>query len=641
MKPEDVKNLIENSDEFTTTFLGTRTSQLGVEENVGIEDSKRSIHVLNTGPTGYGKTQLMIHAALQDAYKDQGFCLINPKGDAINQIIAKLPEDRLDDVVYINPGGKQVPSINVLEPHITEDMTQMHKENQKEIIVSDLIDLFKRQSENWGDQFGRVLETLLRAHLDLNIYHNESNSLLDVFQCVINQDALVDLIDRTQDQVIREQLVRIREDMTSYELEPLQRRLNDFVMNATIREVVASEESGVNFREAVNQEKIILVDIQKGEVGSTVSELVGSIIITKVWAAAQSRITQKPEDRTPFYLYVDELQNFGSEGSALSTMLSEAREYRLGCWLATQYLSKLDTQMRRAVVNNCRTKIIFNPTGSDNENRIAGLLNNVSKNELKSLGKYRAALQAPAEQSQSDAVIFDAYPPWNGDRDRVPDIKQQQAITTSSNGANAQVSQSLGKGKNAGGEAHKELLATAKQRLEEREGIQVNLLYQDTGDDKPDGKVILPDNSIAHLEAEHSTLSKPVKVLHNYQRAIEAGNEAIFAVEQGNAVKLQNILQDPKNRQGQQYEDEHGTYTYYTDTDGDPFTEFEDIENGEYRIIEIQEDQLEIHNEKIEPECPELEYNSEEELQSFCIHRDDNGFCTALETQCTLTHNDE
>jgi len=635
MNPEDVQNLIENSDEFTTTFLGSHTSTLGVEENVGIDDNKRDIHVLNTGPTGYGKTQLMIHAALQDAYKDQGFCLVNPKGGAINQVLAKLPEDRLDDVVYINPGGENIPSINVLEPHITEDMSREHKENQKEIIVSDLIDLFKRQSESWGDRFGRVLETLLRAHLDLNIYQDEQNSLMDVFRCVINQDQLVDLIDRTEDQVIREQLVRVREDMTSYELEPLQRRLNDFVMNSTIREVVASEESGVNFREALNQEKIILVDIQKGEVGSTVSELVGSIVITKVWAAAQSRITEDPENRTPFYLYVDELQNFGSEGSALTTMLAEAREYRLGCWLATQYLSKLDTKMRRAVVNNCRSKIVFNPDSSDNENKIAGMLNGVSKTELKTLGKYRAALQTPAERSQNDAVLFDTYPPWEGDRERVPDIKEKQAITSDPGGATAQVSQSLGKGNNAGGDTHKELLAHAKQQLEKREGIQVNLLYQDTGEDKPDGKVILPDGSIAHLEAEHSTLSKPAKVLTNYHRATQEDRETIFVVEQGRAKKLENIVSDPVNRRGDTYEDENGSFDYYQ-ADDTEFTETGDLENAEYRIIEVSDNDLEIHNEPVDAECPELDDNTQEDLEQFCLHREEDGYCTALGQPCVL-----
>jgi len=635
MNTEEVQNLISSTENLNTTYLGSRESDLGVEENVGLSDDKRLTHVLNIGPTGYGKSQLMTHVALQDAEKDHGLAIINPKGDLIDEFLAKLPEDREDDVVYINPAREPVTPINVLDSYVTEEMSEAQKENQKEIIVSDLIDLFKRQSENWGDQFGRVLETLLRAHLDLNIKKDAGKSLLDVFRCVVNQDSLTELIDDTEGEIIRQQLVRVKEDMTSYEMEPLQRRLNDFVMNPTIRRVIGPEESGLDFREAVNNGKIVLVDIQKGEVGETVSQLVGSIVVTKIWAAAQSRVTQPIEERIPFFLYVDELQNFGGEGSNFTKILAEAREYRLGLWLATQYLHQLATDMRRAVTNNCRTKITFNPSGSEDETRIAGMFQGLSKTQLKALGKFRAAVQQPSEKSHNSATLFDTYPPWEADYSDVDDLKQQGTAATSQGTSQIKASQSLGQGNNAGGDKHKELLAESKKKMEER-GFQVNLLYQDTGDDKPDGHVHMPDGDIAHLEAEHSTLSRPVKVLRNLQRAVEQGKEVFYVVEEGKAAKLQNIVEDPKNRRGSEYEDDDGSYSYYKDENGEAFTQFKDLENAEYRIIEVQGDELEVHDEAVEPECPELEDNSREDLEAFCLHRDEGGFCTELEQQCVL-----
>ncbi|MFA1610065.1 type IV secretory system conjugative DNA transfer family protein [Halobellus rubicundus] len=641
MTPEEAQNLIENSDAFTTTFIGTRTSKLGVEEDVGIPDDQRRLHVLTTGPTGYGKTQVMIHAALQDSYKNRGFCFLIPKGGAEKQILSKLPEDRLDDVLYINPGESPLPSINVLQPHTTEEMTRQQKENQKEIIVSDLIDLFKRQSENWGDQFGRVLETLLRAHLNQNIYHGQNKSLLDVFHCVTQDEELSDLIDQTEDPVIRRQLVQVKEDLSSYEMGPLQRRLNDFVMRPTIRKIISSQHSDINFRKAVNQGKIILVDIQKGEIGETVSTLVGSIIITQVWAAAQSRITQTPENREPFYLYVDELQNFGSEGSALAQMLAEAREYRLGLWLATQYISNLDSKtMQEAVLNNCRSKILFQPSDSENKNRLISTLNQISKNEINQLGRYRAILQTPSRKTQKPAVKIDTYPPWTGDRDNIDDLEDRCSVASENPEQETRLKQSLGKGNNAGKEKHRELLAQAKKQLEQkRDGIQVQLLHQGAGEDKPDGKVILPDDTVAHLEAEHSTLSKPAKVLTNYLRAAQQGRETIFVVEQGNAVKLQNIVEEPVNRRGNDHEDQDadGSYSYYTNQDGEEFTQIDELQNSEYRIIEIHEDQLEIHNSPVEPECPELDHNDREDLENFCLYREEDGHCTALNQKCVLT----
>ena len=636
MNPEETQTLIKSTADLATTYLGSRESNLGVEENIGLDDGKRLTHVLNVGPTGYGKSQLLTHVALQDAEKGHGLAVINPKGDLIDEFLGKLPEDREDDIVYINPARDPVTPINVLEPHVTEEMSEAQRENQKEIIVSDLIDLFKRQSENWGDQFGRVLETLLRAHLDLNIQKNQGNSLLDVFRCVVNQDQLTELIDDTDDQIIREQLVRVKEDMSSYEMEPLQRRLNDFVMNPTIRRVIGPEQSGVNFRDVVDDSKILLVDIQKGEVGETVSQLIGSITTTKIWAAAQSRVTQPIEERTPFFLYVDELQNFGGEGSNFTKILAEAREYRLGLWLASQYLHQLATDMRRAVTNNCRTKITFNPSGTEEENQIAGMFHGVSKQQLKAMGQYRAAVQKPSEESHNSAVLFDTYPPWKADHSNVEQLKKQGTAPVSQNTSQVKASQSLGQGNNAGGDKHQELLAQAKKQLEER-GFTVNLLYQDTGDNKPDGHVHLPSGEIAHLEAEHSTLSRPVKVLHNLQRAVKEDRETFYVVEDGKAAKLQNIVDDPKNRRGNEYNDEKGSYTYYKDENGEPFTQFEELEKAEYRVIEVKEDDLEVHNEPVQPECPELDANSRDDLKAFCLHRDENGFCTELEQNCVLT----
>ena len=410
--PQETRNLIENSDNFNTTYLGTRTSSLGVEENIGIHDEKRVLNVANIGPTGYGKTQLMVHAALQDLYKDHGIAIINPKGGLINELIAKMPENRHDDIIYINPAQSNVTPVNILDAPLHEDMTVPQKENQKEIIVSDLISVLKRYSENWGDRFGRVIETLLRSHLDLNIYHNESNTLLDVFHTASNKNALGELIDRTRDDLLHEELLTIKNELTERELEPAVRRLKDFVENKTVKRVIDTPSNEVDFREAIQNGKIILVDIQKGEIGTLPAQIIGTITITQIWAAVQSRINTPEKERERFYLYIDELQNFAQEGSNLKHILAECREYGMGLWIASQYLNQLSPEMRQAVSNNCRTKIFFNPSGSEDVSKIAGMLNNVKRENLTGLGKYRAVVQTPSEESYSDATFFSTYPPY-------------------------------------------------------------------------------------------------------------------------------------------------------------------------------------------------------------------------------------
>ena len=101
-------------------------------------------------------------------------------------------------------------------------------------------------------------------------------------------------------------------------------------------------------------------------------------------------------------------------------------------------------------------------------------------------------------------------------------------------------------------------------------------------------------------------------------------------------LSAQLIVDDPKNRRGDQYQDENGSYSYYTDESGEAYTDFIEVEEAEYRVIEIGEDKLELHDQKIEPECPELQHNTEEDLQAFCLHRDEDGFCTELEQPCVL-----
>lgn len=635
MEPDDVHGLLQSAGDLPYTYLGSRESQLGTEQNVTLADENRFMHVLTVGPTGYGKTQLMVHSALQDAYKGHGFCMVNPKGDAIDELLAKLPEARHDDIVYINPGRDHLTPINVLEPHITEDMTPAQQENQKEIIVADLIALFRRYSENWGDRFGRVLETLLRAHLDLNMRQpDDQYTLLDVFQCVISDEQLTELIDQTSDQVTREQLVRVKEDMGTYEMEPLQRRLNDFVMNQTVRRVITASESGVDFRDAINNNRIILVDVQKGDVGEMVAQLVGSIVITKIWAAAQSRITIPEAERNPFFLYTDELQNFSGEGSNFTKILSEGREYRLGCWLASQYLRQLAPEMRQAVATNCRTKIVFNPAGSDDVTKLAHMLNGIEKSTLKALGRYRAAIQQPAETQHRNAILFDTYPPWTADRDGIDQLKREATFDTTGTGRQGQLSPTTGRGANAGGEAHDELLQAAHDHFTDA-GFQVNLLYQDAGDEKPDGHVILGDQ-IAHLEAESATLTKPAKVLRNLRRAAEQDRECLFIVQQGDAPKLMNILEDPVNRRGNDHEDVDGSFSYYTGEDGEPMDDLATLQAADYRIFSVRDGTLVEYETDEEPECPELDHSDRNELEAFCLFRQDDGFCDALGQQCVL-----
>ncbi|MFC4359278.1 type IV secretory system conjugative DNA transfer family protein [Halobium salinum] len=638
MKPEDTKLLVKSSKNSNTTYLGVRTDQ-GYESDIGIDDPQRLKHTLEIGATGTGKSAEMMHAALQDAEKGHGFTLINPKGDLIKELVAKLPEDRLDDIIYVNPAGKSIPGINVLKSDSADNLTEQQKNTQQGLVVSYLIGLFKRQSENWGDRFGRILETLLRATINQNLKHDEEYTLLDVFRCITEQEALQELIDKVEDPVVREQLKTVRDDYGKNELEPLQRRLNDFVMDSTIREIISAKQSSVNFKQAVEDEKIILVEIQKGEIGKQVSQLVGSLVITKIWASIQSRVSMPAEEREPYFLYVDELDNFASEGSGFDEILSEGREYRFGFWGAVQYIDQLPKPMRQAVTGNCRTKLVFDPAESEDLTKLSRMLRDVSKEELQSLGDYRAAVSKPSSNgSRKEMAFIKTLPPWPADRsrDKVKQVLREQSAS-SGRTSHTELEQSLGSSANAGGEKHRELLIQAKEQLQQRDLVgRVSLLDQPEGTERPDGRIIdTSGETVGFLEAEHGTLSRPVKILRNLERGLEAGVEVFYVVEEGNQAKLENIVSDPVNRRGDTHEDGQGSFDYYTDEDGDPLTDVERLADAEYRVLEIREDDLVEHTDGVDIECPELGEFSEEELEEYCIHRED-GYCSALGQPCVL-----
>lgn len=146
---------------------------------------------------------------------------------------------------------------------------------------------------------------------------------------------------------------------------------------------------------------------------------------------------------------------------------------------------------------------------------------------------------------------------------------------------------------------------------------------------------MMPDSEITHLEAEHSTLSKPGKVLKNLGRGLEENREVIFVIEEGKAAKLENIVSDPVNRRGNEHEDEEGSYSYYTDSNNEPVENVDELGEVEYRLMELQEDGL-TEYEDGEAECPELDHSDREDLENFCLYRGEDGFCSALETQCVL-----
>lgn len=645
MTPEDVKNLIENSGNLTTTHVGYDKSRLGVEEQVGIENAHRDTHVFVNGPTGVGKSENMEKAALQDIHSGHGVVVMAPENDIIDQILGKIPADRLDDLIYLNPNRDPVSKINLLEPYVRDDMTRSQLENQKSIIKDDVVDLVRRRSKEWGDQFGRDLENIVLAFLDNRIRYGDSCNLRDVYDVVRHEDLLEDLIDNTADPVLEAELTTIKNNYSEHRMEPLIRRLGDFVRIGTVKRVIDAGESSIDFTEVLDEGKILLVALPTGDIGPDATQIIGSIILSKIWSASQARTALPPEERQPARVYIDELHSFAGNESTMAKMLSQARKYRVGMWLMTQDPDQLEKELRDAVFTNCRTKIVFNVSGSDELHRIARNLRGIDKDTLTALDDYRAVLQKP----RGDALVFTTLPPYDGVHDdaAIETIKTRSTVADEAERQEASFRREvgLGPGGNAGEQYHARLLKKAKAYLESRpEVVRVNITYQEIGEEKSDGEVIQM-NGVANLEAEASTVDNPARVLKNFKRAIDADRQCIFVVNERYVDRLKAVITDPVNRRGDDHVDENGSFSYYM-AEGEPFTDIEPIKeavkDGEYRLLVLTErGNLRDHAKASADECPKLNEFSRNELETECMYRDDDGHCSLLDAECVLDYGGE
>lgn len=618
--------------ERSRTLVGYRRSCLGRDHHYGIDAGKRCQHVLLTGPTGAGKTTTMTTAAYQDAHAGRGFAMLVQKGQAIDDLLAVIPQSRHDDIIYLNP-AETVPALNVLEP-VGTSLSLAQEDHQIDIIVGMLLATLKRYSESWGDRFPQVLEAIIRGQLEQNFQKGARATLLDVYNCVVNPDQLSVLIDSVTEPVVREELVSVKEDLSMVQLEPVRRRLNHFLMKRPLREALSRPTSSLDFRALLDEEQILLVDLQRGDLGSRVAEAFGSLILLKLWTAAQSRIDQPLDKRTPYYLYLDELQHYVVDSTLLSTLLNEAREYRLGCCVATQSLSNLATaDLREAVVTNCRSKLLFAPEGAQAANHISGLVSGVDTTTLAHLDEYQALFQTPGGEIGRSTTIITTYPPIVGDPTQATRLKQQHLVSGDAH-LQSKLETTIGRAANAGGPTHDALLEQAEVELEAA-GAEVILAHQGPGEAKPDGWVTYPGGSKAHLEVEAATLTKPAKVLRNYRRAIDTGLACQFVVASGNGDRLRSILEDPVNRQGGAHEDERGTFDYYQDEHG-AVRDLAVLAEGQYDILEVDlTEALKTATADVD-DCPELDAFSMDELQTFCRYRTTADDCRLLGTQCVL-----
>ncbi len=334
------------------------TSFRGVNHQFGMLRSDRSRHVYIIGQTGAGKSGTLALLALSDIFHGHGYAIIDPHGDFAIDNMRFIPGSRLDDVVYFNPADTAFPiGFNPLE--ITDQNRHM-----KPNISSEVIGVLKRMfGESWGPRLEYILRYTILALLD-----RPETTMLDIARMLTDKNFRKETLEYCKDTVVlnfwRIEFVSWNDKFVAEAISPVLNKVGAFTANPIIRNIIGQPKSTFNIRKIMDEGKILIVNLSKGLIGEDNAAILGAFLVTKIQLASMSRSDiERVEDRRPFYLYVDEFQNFATDSFA--TILSEARKYGLNLTVANQYISQMSENVRDAVFGNVGTMISFRVSADD------------------------------------------------------------------------------------------------------------------------------------------------------------------------------------------------------------------------------------------------------------------------------------
>jgi Type IV secretion-system coupling protein DNA-binding domain len=320
----------------------------------GVPRGDRSRHLYIIGQTGVGKSGLLELLTISDIYSPYGFAVIDAHGDYALNVLRRIPKERADDVIYLNPADTDFPiAFNPME--VTDPKLKTHT-------VSELIAVLKRMFESWGPRLEYILRYCLLALLDY-----PEATMLDITRVLTDKKFRQDVLKYVEDPVVRNfwtvEFASWNDKFAAEAVAPVLNKVGAFTANPLVRNIIGQPKSSFNIRQIMDESKILIVNLSRGLVGEDNAALLGSLLVTKIQLGAMSRADIHGSERTPFYLYVDEFQNFATD--SFSTILSEARKYGLNLTVANQYIAQMPMEVKDAVFGNVGSIIAFRTSADD------------------------------------------------------------------------------------------------------------------------------------------------------------------------------------------------------------------------------------------------------------------------------------
>ncbi|MEI8123879.1 MAG: DUF87 domain-containing protein, partial [bacterium] len=344
-------------------WLGTNKHR-NSETQIRITPEDRLRHFYVIGQTGTGKTTLLKTMIRQDILAGEGVCMIDPHGSDIQEVLSFIPPERYEDVIYFDPSYIERPmGLNMLE-------YDRRFPEQKTFVVNEMLSIFNKLFD-MKTAGGPMFEQYFRNAVMLVIEDPDSGcTLLDVSR-VLADKVYRDLkLTKCKNPIVvqfwREIAGKAGGEASLANIVPyITSKFDVFLSNEIMRPIVSQEKSAFNFREIMDGKKILLVNLAKGRLGDINSNLIGLIIVGKILMAALSRVDSFGTDLPPFYLYIDEFQNVTTD--SISTILSEARKYKLSLTVAHQFIAQLDEKIKNSVFGNVGSMSVFRVSSEDAE----------------------------------------------------------------------------------------------------------------------------------------------------------------------------------------------------------------------------------------------------------------------------------
>lgn len=400
-------------------LLGTNTFRdRETEIHMAREDRLRHFYVI--GQTGTGKTTILKNMIAQDIRNGDGCCFIDPHGTDIQDILSYVPEERIDDVIYFDPAYTARPmGLNMLEYDVRYP-------EQKTFVINELMSIFNKLFD-MKTSGGPMFEQYFRNSAALVMEHPESGSTLLEIGRVLGDKAFRDLkLSHCKNPIItqfwKNAEMTTGEQSISNFVPYITSKFDNFISNDIMRPVVLQEKSVFNFREIMDNKKILLVNLSKGRLGDINANLIGLLLVGKIQMAALSRVDMYGKPMNDFYLYMDEFQNITTD--SIASILSEARKYHLSLNVAHQYISQLEENIKNAVFGNVGSMAVYRVSSDDAKFLESKFAPTFTASDITKLDNYNAYVNMLVHGAPTKPFNMKVPPPPKGNPEIVEPLKE-------------------------------------------------------------------------------------------------------------------------------------------------------------------------------------------------------------------------